>query len=77
MLRYVIEIAEALDKAHGVGITHRDFTNGGRQPVWSRDGHELFYRNADQMMAVAIETDPELTADVPKLLFEGQSFLMV
>ena len=45
--------------------------------MWSRDGHELFYRNADQMMAVAIETDPELTADVPKLLFEGQSFLMV
>ncbi len=77
VLRYVIEIAEALDKAHGVSITHRGFTNGGRQPVWSRDGRELFYRNADQMMAVAIETDPELTVGVPKRLFDCQSFLMI
>lgn len=37
----------------------------------ARDGRELFYRNADQMMGVAIETDPELTAGVSKLLFEG------
>ncbi len=46
-------------------------TNGGYQPVWSRDGKELFYRNGDRMMAVAIQSDPEFRAGVPELLFEG------
>jgi len=30
-------------------------TDGGREPVWSRDGRELFYRNGDQMMVVSTE----------------------
>ena len=35
-------------------------TEGGTQPMWSRDGKELFFRNGDRMMAVAISTEPEL-----------------
>jgi hypothetical protein len=32
--------------------------NGGRQPVWSRDGRELFYRAEDSMMVVAVQHGP-------------------
>ncbi len=43
---------------------------GGTEPVWAPDSRELFYRNGDKMMAVAIETDPELSIGTPRLLFE-------
>lgn len=38
--------------------------NGGAEPVWSRNGRELFYRSLGprepQLMAAAIETHPKL-----------------
>jgi serine/threonine-protein kinase len=46
-------------------------SGGGREPVWSRTGHELFYRHGDQMMAVRIATAPVLAAESPRKLFEG------
>jgi serine/threonine protein kinase len=33
---------------------------GGREPVWSVDGRELFYRRGNQMMAVEITMEKEL-----------------
>ncbi len=48
--------------------------DGGRWPVWSGDGQELFYLNGDRMMAVAVETGPVFSAGTPRLLFEGQYF---
>jgi Tol biopolymer transport system component len=44
---------------------------GGGEPVWSRDGKELFYRSGDKMMAARIATEPELAAERPVVLFEG------
>jgi Tol biopolymer transport system component len=45
---------------------------GGTEPHWSTDGGELFYRNDDKMMAVAVRTSgPAPTATAPRLLFEG------
>jgi serine/threonine-protein kinase len=66
-------------------------TEGGTQPVWARNGRELFYRGGNKMMAVDIETGSSLTAGKPRLLFEttasmaasfdvapdGQRFLMI
>ena len=46
-------------------------TEGGTEPMWVRGGRELFYRNGDKMMAVAIDTEPELSSAKPVLLFEG------
>jgi serine/threonine-protein kinase len=46
-------------------------TEGGVEPVWARNGRELFYRNGDKMMAAAVETKPTFAAAKPKLLFEG------
>jgi len=40
-------------------------TEGGVEPVWARNGRELFYRNGDQMMAVEITTDPIFSAGRP------------
>ena len=49
-------------------------TNGGNNPLWSRDGRELYYRDGSNVMAVAIETNPRLRAEKPRILFtEGTS----
>jgi dipeptidyl aminopeptidase/acylaminoacyl peptidase len=46
-------------------------TEGGVQPVWARNGRELFYRDGDKMMATAVETRPVFAAAKPRVLFEG------
>ena len=48
---------------------------GGTEPVWSRDGKELFYRNQSSMMRVSVTTEPDFTASKPSQLFED-NFLM-
>jgi len=49
-------------------------TDGGEEATWvrTRTGQEIFYRNGDKMMAVAINTEPAFTPGKPKLLFEGR-----
>jgi len=54
------------------GAPLRISPNGGVEPVWSRDGRELFYLEDDRMMAVEIRITPEFTFSAPKLLFEGR-----
>jgi eukaryotic-like serine/threonine-protein kinase len=44
---------------------------GGVDPVWSRDGSELFYRRGNVILAVTITTAPTFTAGRPTELFEG------
>jgi serine/threonine-protein kinase len=43
---------------------------GGRQPVWARDGREIFYRNGHRLMAVAVSTESGFHSDRPAVLFE-------
>jgi hypothetical protein len=50
-------------------------TQGGEGPIWAADGRELFYRNGDALLAVAIETKPALKAGSPRVLFEGPYLL--
>ena len=46
-------------------------TSGGNQPVWSRDGRELFYVSPDnKLMAVDVKTSPGFEAGAPQALFE-------
>ncbi len=47
-------------------------TEGGTEPVWNRNGRELFYRSGDKMMAVDIDAQPGFTAGKPRVLFEGR-----
>ncbi len=48
-------------------------TDGGTQPVWSRNG-ELFYRSlaGDAMMVVRGSTEATLDIGAPEVVFEGQ-----
>ena len=46
-------------------------TEGGREPVWARNG-ELFYRNGEKTMVVETTTRPTFSAGNPKVLFEGR-----
>jgi Tol biopolymer transport system component len=45
--------------------------DGGTEPVWNRNGRELFYRNGNKMMAVEITTQPNFALGNPRVLFEG------
>ena len=45
-------------------------TESGTNPVWGRDGRELFYRNGAKIMAVDVTTQPVFRAGTPRLLFE-------
>ncbi|MGH2436429.1 MAG: protein kinase domain-containing protein [bacterium] len=62
--------------------------NGGRSPRWGSNGKELFYRVGGKLMALDIETRPDLLHGAPRELFDGpygqydalpngQSFVMV
>ena len=44
--------------------------DGGAEPVWSRDGQELFFRHGDQLLSTTVVTDPELSISSPTVLFE-------
>jgi eukaryotic-like serine/threonine-protein kinase len=46
-------------------------SDGGTDPIWRRDGKEIFYRNGDKMMAVPVDLGPPLRAGRPALLWEG------
>jgi len=46
-------------------------TAGERYPVWARNGRELFYRQGDAVMAVAINLTNGLPVERPRLLFKG------
>jgi Tol biopolymer transport system component len=67
-------------------------TDGGTRPVWNRNGHELFYRTRQDMMAVRVDTTPTFRSGTPVSLFplqfpqyrpsydvdrEGQRFLVL
>jgi Tol biopolymer transport system component len=57
--------------ASGTGGRWQISTEGGEEPVWSRNGTELFYRSEGRLMAVPIRTQPIFEAQTPQLLFEG------
>ena len=44
---------------------------GGTDPVWRGKGGELYYRNGDYLMAVAVSTHGNFTASKPRVLWQG------
>ena len=44
-------------------------TAGGLQPVWSRDGRELYFRSSDALMTARVVGRAPLTLGVPEALF--------
>jgi serine/threonine-protein kinase len=46
-------------------------SDGGTDPVWRRDGRELFYRNGDSMIVVPVVTEPTFTTGRPQQLWKA------
>ena len=44
---------------------------GGSEPVWKRDGTELFFRSGNRMMVASVRTRPSLSVQSPRQLFTG------
>jgi serine/threonine-protein kinase len=55
----------------GAGSRWQISTGGGEEPRWSHDGRELYYRNGNLFMSVAISTRPSFQAGTPTNLFGG------
>ncbi|HKB72063.1 MAG TPA: protein kinase [Thermoanaerobaculia bacterium] len=47
-------------------------TSGGEDPLWSRDGSEIFYDLGTKLMSVPVKTAPAFEAGTPQLLFEAR-----
>ena len=45
-------------------------TQGGTQPVWNRNGKEIFYRIGNKMMGVDVSGSVDLTLSQPRQLFD-------
>lgn len=50
-------------------------TEGGVQPLWSRDGRELFYRGPDTLFAVRVDTEDGFRAGEQESLFVDSYYL--
>jgi serine/threonine protein kinase/Tol biopolymer transport system component len=48
--------------------------NGGRRPIWSADGRELFFWESGQMMSATLVRDPSLRVTSRQALFGGNTF---
>ena len=62
--------AEVYVRSHPSGEIRRVSTNGGREPVWSKRGSELFFRQGDQLLAAAVTSGQEISVSTPTRLFE-------
>jgi serine/threonine-protein kinase len=45
--------------------------DGGREPNWSPDGHEIFFRSGDKIMAASVQLSPGFRSETPRVLFVG------
>jgi len=52
-----------------IGEKHVISSGGGSEPVWSKDGSELFYRTGIEIMAVDVMAGAEFTYGKPVVLF--------
>jgi Tol biopolymer transport system component len=62
----------------GPGEKVRVSTSGGFEPVWSRNGRELFYRSStregQQFFSATVTSVSPFRTDTPRLLFETRTF---
>jgi WD40 repeat protein len=55
----------------GPGAPVRVSSAGGHDPVWSRDGRELFYQEGAKLMSAALLAREPIRFQTPQMLFEG------
>jgi serine/threonine-protein kinase len=62
---------EVFVQAYPSGPRIQISTDGGTDPVWARNGKELFYRNGNKMMVVDVTLQP-FRPGKPRVLWEGE-----
>jgi len=55
----------------GPGMRIQLSSDGGTDPLFSRNGREIFYRNGDKMMAVQVSMAGQFSAGPPTVLWTG------
>jgi serine/threonine-protein kinase len=51
-------------------------TNGGRQPLWARNGQELFYESMGTLMRVPVKTGATFERGTPEMVFDASPYLV-
>jgi len=49
-------------------------SDGGREPLWSPDGSELFYRSRDKVVAAKIQSQPQFKVIDTQVLFDDEYY---
>jgi Tol biopolymer transport system component len=49
-------------------------SGGGHDPVWSRDGNEVFYRNDPKILSARVVPGTTFRVNVPQVLFENEPY---
>jgi Tol biopolymer transport system component len=56
----------------GPGAPVRVSSGGGHDPVWARDGNEIFYTNGPKLSSARVlSVTPDFRVEAPRVLFEG------
>jgi Tol biopolymer transport system component len=58
----------------GPGMKYQVSANGGIEPLWARNGKQLFYRWQNQMWVVDVSTGGGFVTGQPRLLFEKPGY---
>jgi serine/threonine-protein kinase len=58
----------------GPGARRLVSTDGGTEPLWSRDGRELFFQSGSRLMRVTVTPGATFSASPPQLVHEGRFF---
>ena len=58
----------------GPGMKQLVSSEGGMEPLWARNGKQLFYRQGNQMWVVDVRTDGGFAAAKPRLLFDKPGY---
>jgi hypothetical protein len=65
--RNEVYITSASDPSRRLQVSR----SGGSEPVWRRDGTELFFRSGTRMMVTQVRTRPTLAVGPPTTSFQG------
>jgi serine/threonine-protein kinase len=58
----------------GPGMKQQVSSEGGSEPLWARNGKQLFYQWEDQVWVVDVRTEGGFATTKPRLLFEKPNF---
>ena len=56
----------------GPGPRQQVSSDGGTEPIWSRDGHELFFQNGARLMGVRVTPGATWSSSSPQVINEGR-----